>query len=84
MPRAGSRCSVRTPIAGLDVRQRLLPLAGNPHILESTCERLRRSLGSLPKLDVPLRGLLANGSVASGDAAYSSGSLYGYASRGKR
>lgn len=48
-------------------------------------ERLGRALGSLRKLDVPVLGLVANGSVASGDAAYGYGSRYGYANtRGRR
>lgn len=44
-------------------------------------ERLQRCLGSLRKLDVPILGLVANGSVPSGDPAYGYGSKYGYASR---
>lgn len=47
-------------------------------------ERLRRGLGSLRKLDVPILGIVANGSVPSGDAAYGYGSRYGYANRSKR
>ncbi len=44
-------------------------------------ERLQRGLASLRKLDVPILGLVANGSVPSGDPAYGYGSKYGYASR---
>lgn len=47
-------------------------------------ERLGRALGSLRKLDVAILGLVANGSVPSGDAAYGYGSRYGYASRSRR
>lgn len=51
---------------------------------ETSRERLRRAIGSLRKLDVPILGLVANGSVPSGDAAYGYGSRYGYASRRRR
>ena len=48
-------------------------------------ERLGRALGSLRKLNVEILGLVANGAVPSGDAAYGYGSRYGYAStRGRR
>lgn len=48
-------------------------------------ERLGRALGSLRKLNVAILGIVANGAVASGDAAYGYGSRYGYASsRGRR
>lgn len=48
---------------------------------ETSRERLKRALGSFRKLDVPVLGLVANGSVASGDAAFGYGSKYGYAGR---
>jgi len=48
---------------------------------ETSRERLDRALSSLRKLDVPVLGLVANGAVASGDAAYGYGSKYGYEKR---
>ena len=48
---------------------------------ETSRERLGRALASLRKLDVPLLGLVANGAVASGDAAYGYGAKYGYEKR---
>jgi len=47
-------------------------------------ERFRRAVSSLRKLDVPLLGVVANGSVPSGDAAYGYGARYGYTSRKTR
>ena len=47
-------------------------------------ERLKRALASLRKLNAPLLGLVANGAVASGDAAYGYGKKYGYERRGGR
>jgi succinoglycan biosynthesis transport protein ExoP len=41
-------------------------------------DRLRRALASLAKLNVPILGLVANGAVAGGDAAYGYGAKYGY------
>lgn len=51
---------------------------------ETNRERLGRTLTSLRKLNVAILGLVANGSVPSGDAAYGYGSRYGYANRGRR
>ena len=51
---------------------------------ETSRERLSRALASLRKLDVPLLGLVANGAVASGDAAYGYGAKYGYEKRVKQ
>lgn len=41
-------------------------------------ERLKRTLGSLQKLDVPVLGIVGNGAVASQDPAYGYGYTYGY------
>lgn len=51
---------------------------------ETSRERLRRTIGSLQKLDVPLLGLAANGAVASQDPAYGYGYAYGYTGKEAR
>ena len=48
---------------------------------QTSRERLNRTLGSIRKLNVPLLGLVANGAVARGDAAYGYGYGYGYYGR---
>lgn len=44
---------------------------------ETSRERLRRTIGNLQKLGVPLLGLVANGAVAAHDPAYGYGYVYG-------